>query len=403
MFSGQRCSQEAHRWRTGRGHPRIDTLRGISGLDGMDRLQSTQSCHGSDHHSTACSTRPDTVSTASQWQSGTILSSENLPLTFPSSYGNASNAARQDAATSRSRITSILGPTVFPFQAPGKKTPKWPRFQPWIPKVSLPLEEGFDGSTTITSSSRAEGALMMPLSRDVDTRVEKSKYGSGGGAGRTLPAARVRRGKKSRRTAREKRRQAKIAERLADATATPVDSVEFQRSDFLCSDGVTLIPYVVLGAAPSLTSGSTNGMSEDTYRVDGTAPHVPPVTTTTDVLSFVVVHDFFDTMEKTYLLFKPLVRKHPGCQVLCFNSPGQAGTCLPQEPEELLTNTWLAARLNELMKVRDGGLQRGALREEKQEAFFGLIFSLDLVSTPQREEICTLAWRRDSYRGLQLS
>lgn len=157
-----------------------------------------------------------------------------------------------------------------------------------------------------------------------------------------------------------KRRQVKIAERLADATAAPVDSVEFQRSDFLCSDGVTLIPYVVLGAAPSLMSGEKSGMSEETRRVGGAALRVPPATTTTAVLSFVVVHDFFDTMEKTFLLFKPLVRKHPECQVLCFNSPGQAGTCLPQEPEELLTNTWLAARLDELMQVRDFGLQRGS-------------------------------------------
>lgn len=69
------------------------------------------------------------------------------------------------------------------------------------------------------------------------------------------------------------------------------------------------------------------------------------------VLSFVVVHDFFDTLEKTFLLFKPLVLKYPGCQVLCFNSPGQAGTRLPPEPEGLLTNTWVAYRLHELMQV----------------------------------------------------
>lgn len=81
-------------------------------------------------------------------------------------------------------------------------------------------------------------------------------------------------------------------------------------------------------------------------------------------LSFVVVHDFFDTLEKTFLLFKPLVLKYPGCQVLCFNSPGQAGTRLPPGPEGLLTNTWVADRLDELMQVEDlkNASRRGAGR-----------------------------------------
>jgi hypothetical protein len=42
--------------------------------------------------------------------------------------------------------------------------------------------------------------------------------------------------------------------------------------------------------------------------------------------SFVVIHDFFDTCDATAILFKPIAQRHEGCQVLCFNYPGQANT-----------------------------------------------------------------------------
>lgn len=103
------------------------------------------------------------------------------------------------------------------------------------------------------------------------------------------------------------------------------------------------MPYAVVGRAdggqiPSVVS------SGDSSKHDG-------VGTVKTVLSFVTIHDFFDTLEKTFLLFKPLVLRYPGCQVLCFNTPGQAGTQMPPEPEILLTNEWIADRLDELMQV----------------------------------------------------
>lgn len=158
-----------------------------------------------------------------------------------------------------------------------------------------------------------------------------------------------------------KRRQDRVGERLAQATAAAPDPAGFERAEFLCADGVTLMPYAVVGTgAPLLTAPSTTvsggrapghvgGQQEgaENERESNQEGGVP----NGGVLSFVVVHDFFDTLEKTFLLFKPLVLKYPGCQVLCFNSPGQAGTRLPPEPEGLLTNVWLADRLDELMQV----------------------------------------------------
>lgn len=126
------------------------------------------------------------------------------------------------------------------------------------------------------------------------------------------------------------------------------------------------MPYAVVGRGTPLLSASTastgveeserraqagsgcGGVKEGAFGQEENAPK-------RGVLGFVVVHDFFDTLEKTFLLFKPLVLKHPGCQVLCFNSPGQAGTRLPREPEGLLTNTWVSDRLDELMQVKHAG------------------------------------------------
>lgn len=142
-------------------------------------------------------------------------------------------------------------------------------------------------------------------------------------------------------------------ERLANATAAPPDPAGFERSEFVCADGVTLVPYAVVGigvlqvaagADPSQDHSGDGAGERGSEKDDAGAP--------SRVLNFVAVHDFFDTLDKTFLLFKPLVLKHPGCQVLCFNSPGQAGTRLPPEPEGLLTNVWVADRLHELMQVK---------------------------------------------------
>lgn len=156
-----------------------------------------------------------------------------------------------------------------------------------------------------------------------------------------------------------------MGERLANATAAAPDPAGFERSEFLCADGVTLMPYAVVGkGAPLLYAPATTTTSggppeeegEHQARVDGRDEEQGfgenGGVANGGVLSFVVVHDFFDTLEKTFLLFKPLVLKYPGCQVMCFNSPGQAETRLPPEPEGLLTNTWVADRLDELMQVQ---------------------------------------------------
>lgn len=201
--------------------------------------------------------------------------------------------------------------------------------------------------------------------------------GTEAGAGAGADGEEGKRSAKATRAARvaAKRRQDRVGERLADATAAAPDPAGFERSEFLCADGVTLMPYAVVGSGPLLPSdpaGMTREGSPPQDGVVGRQAHdgeggrgrefdqQEEGEARGGVLSFVVVHDFFDTLEKTFLLFKPLVLKYPGCQVLCFNSPGQAWTRLPPGPDGLLTNTWVSDRLHELMQVeakigQDGG------------------------------------------------
>lgn len=70
------------------------------------------------------------------------------------------------------------------------------------------------------------------------------------------------------------------------------------RQMFVCSDGVTSMPYEIIGD-PSLEVRSH---------------------------SFVVTHDLFDSLDTTKIFFQPLADQHSGCQILVYNYAGQAGT-----------------------------------------------------------------------------
>lgn len=72
-------------------------------------------------------------------------------------------------------------------------------------------------------------------------------------------------------------------------------------------------------------------------------------------VNFVVVHDFFDTLDSTRLLWKPIVNRHMSCQALTFNYPGQAGTTFT--PTAVLNNEFLADRLHELLMHVDSSGQ----------------------------------------------
>lgn len=129
--------------------------------------------------------------------------------------------------------------------------------------------------------------------------------------------------------------QKKAIDRLsAQNVAEGAGNILSSPKEFRCSDGITRMPYMVLGQV-SLNVSRCN---------------------------FIVIHDFFDTCDATAIMFKPIVQRHEGCQVFCFNYPGQANTVWPRlsaaEKERgardpILNNDWIADRLNELLRFAE--------------------------------------------------
>lgn len=70
-----------------------------------------------------------------------------------------------------------------------------------------------------------------------------------------------------------------------------------ETSKFICEDGITSIPYQVMGEADEELQ----------------------------VPSLIVINDFFDTFERNQIMLSPLLDNY-GCQILFFNYPGQAET-----------------------------------------------------------------------------
>lgn len=126
--------------------------------------------------------------------------------------------------------------------------------------------------------------------------------------------------------------QKKNTERLAAQTAMEGSvGIMGVPKEFVCSDGISRMPYVVMGK----------------------------FSLSVEKCSFVVIHDFFDTYDATAILYKPIVQRHEeGCQILCFNYPGQAHTVWPRPSpverergakEPVLNNDWIADRIHELL------------------------------------------------------
>ncbi|GMI13015.1 hypothetical protein TrVE_jg4274 [Triparma verrucosa] len=139
--------------------------------------------------------------------------------------------------------------------------------------------------------------------------------------------------KKRAKIAAQRRRM----EELAGEGGGTAKGATVERKILLCADGVTRIPYEVIGKSEMEITK----------------------------VNFVVCHDIFDSCDMTKMLFLSVVKRHPGCQILLFNYPGQAGTTFPnsrttgksdqvvpagaEHEEPALNNDFLSDRVHELI------------------------------------------------------
>lgn len=115
------------------------------------------------------------------------------------------------------------------------------------------------------------------------------------------------RGRHIRKNAGRALAQAHASGRLAYPDQTTAGLQGTSERDFVSSDGKTRLPYRVCGDPAAATDAIAS-------------------------CNFVVVHDFFDNVDTTEVLFRPVTRKHRGCRVLAFSYPGQAGTVFRAAP-----------------------------------------------------------------------
>ena len=138
-----------------------------------------------------------------------------------------------------------------------------------------------------------------------------------------------------RMTRREKRARKRLQERQAQRLHNPgsenagdgeerTSMTTSSNRVFSCKDGVTTIPYEVVG----------------TTDMEGRTANL------------VVVQDFFDTYESMQIFLEAALRRRPGCQALVFNYPGQANTTFATggETKTVLNNTYISDSIHELLQ-----------------------------------------------------
>lgn len=263
---------QANRWLTGSGHARTNT---VPAADDIRRWGYT--------HLTKKRGAPDGVS-------GGVQQEHPFPQQQPQ--------AGRHPTPGRSRWAS-------PSRAPAKR--KRSRVENFQPRASprggrrggpVSLERDSATGFGVRGPATASPTLSDRASSDFACGVSEER---GSAAEATCGALAAASPSRRRRDAGGRvAAQAFASGRLANAGQSALPKVSSEKS-FACSDGRTHLPYRVCGD-PGASSGATASCN------------------------FVVVHDFFDNVDKTEVLFRPVTRKHRGCRVLAFSYPGQAGT-----------------------------------------------------------------------------
>ena len=168
--------------------------------------------------------------------------------------------------------------------------------------------------------------------------------GTGGSRGMDATTGRPAKGRNAAAAAAARRAQAYHTKRLHEVNTVdptgpqsfadaPVEAgepdIESRPKMFRCADGVTTVPYQIIGA-PDRAAGTVN---------------------------FVVLQDFFDTFEGMQVLLRDFM-KTTRSQFLLLNLPGQAFTDYDKADKQLvLNNEFHAAKVNELLANADRTLE----------------------------------------------
>ena len=369
---------QAHGWATGTAHPRIDPLRPYSApgeeqqQDGNLSMASLPPVHESasllDSLTFAeklIQERKERASTQ-KWNQSNVLNSvhehsskyqdeEDMYKTNKTHLSGSSTLSagqQQSHQQSQQQSKEIKWGSTRDLSPPRAQSPERGRRDGEVlmafgrhTSQGLDVEEG---ESSLMMSEQVGGSKMEEISKRGRGLIRKGLEGNQHGKGQQGKS------KKPKLTRKQKRARAKIQARqmarlaggdegmkpAAGGDGDPSSSKTDEGEMFVCADGITAVPYEVMG----------------TQELDGKNTN------------FIVIHDFFDTSEATGILFQRLVKRFVGCQVMVFNQPGQAdsrwkptanaaeaammakhGTA-SQNREPVLNNITCADKLHELLQ-----------------------------------------------------
>ena len=284
---------QANRWLTGSGHPRSNIVPAKNNVRGWgDARQKKRVCSAS---GTEWSPEPPFPQKCVQMKGATVPRRRRRTSPFRVRAGRKRGRAETSHAHGvAANDSSIKGPA-RPDRA-GENAP----YKSDISTAKVPPTDIAVGpATSPTIGSRS--VVAFGSSHDTGTaKATRAAAAPSDGGENTKGRGR------HRKNAGRALAQARAAGRLAypDLTEGPQGA---SSRDFVSSDGKTRLPYRVCGGPAAATEVVVS-------------------------CNFVVVHDFFDNVDTTEVLFRPVTRRHRGCRVLAFSYPGQAGTTLRAPP-----------------------------------------------------------------------
>ncbi len=270
---------QANRWLTGSGHTRTNTVPAEDDISrwGFDLLRKKRSAPGG----SSVGAQPEQPFPQQRTQNGQQATSRRSRWASPS---------RSQARRKRGRVENRGVREAPADSGQGSSVPRR--------RTAAAGDSGIPGPATASPTFAGGDDLGFSVASDTGGSAQAGAATAGspsrrarGGAGRVAA-------------------QAFASGRLANAGQPTLPEAVASKRGFVCSDGRTRLPYRVCG-----DPGTSGGPAES--------------------CNFVVVHDLFDNVDKTEVLFRPVTRRHRGCRVLTFSYPGQAGTVFRVPPSML--------------------------------------------------------------------
>jgi len=290
---------EAHKWRVGRGHERLDSLpASFLGSAAMNKKSIV-----------------DKTSIAAKKNHRCNLAMRALRSGGISTKDTTASLGRLGGGCCTSSPWSNV-------DSASHAIPHLPPLKDWSSTLASSAQLSRVDSPMLPHSSNllfARAVDLLPVELQA-VAPNQNPFALGYRRHRGLPRRKLTQQERAARLVTQRRQMERLAsrpqDRLMNAYEKSKDMGSQGRRSFICSDGSTTLPYEIIGE-PSLELTSH---------------------------SFIVAHDLFDTLDASKIFFQAIADHNSGCQILVYNYAGQAGTSFSADRDDGGINVMLHAR-----------------------------------------------------------